>query len=247
MRTQGISNVHSKYHLRDEVKSGQIAVNPKANFRRVSRLRGKLRQKNTSMYIAPNSPLFASSPQHATDLSRALVPNSADWRVRMGFYSGFKEAGGSSARSIVSFSNEKADAMERLLPKRKSEANLVSVSSSIHAVNGRPIAKKKMIFGGPFGRSSRNRHSLVSEPDKLHLFDALLEQPKSFAELQAVFRVSRQNVETLVRRGLLAEVWGPEQIGVKFKLTQKGKECLEMLHEASNFQIQGRSREFSFV
>jgi hypothetical protein len=165
----------------------------------------------------------------------------------MRFFSGFKEAGGSSARSIASFSNEKADAMERALPQHKSEANSVSVFSSVHAVNGRPIARKKLIFPGPFGRSSRDRHSLVSEPEKLHLFEALLERPKPFAELQAIFRVSRQNVETLVRKGLLAEVWGPGEIGVKFKLTQKGKKCLEMLHEASNFQVQRSSREFSFV
>ena len=242
-----ISNVHSKYHLREEVKPGQIMVNPQAAFRRVSRLRGKLRQRDMSMYVAPNSPLFTGSPQRATDLYKALVPSSADWKVRMRFYSGFQEAGGSSARSIASFSNEKADVREGALRQRKSEANLVSVLSSVHAVKGRPTARKKLVFAGLFSRSSGDRHSLVSEPQKLHLFGALVEHPKPFAELQAIFHVSRQNVETLVRKGLLAEVWGPGEIGVKFKLTQKGKKYLEMLREASNYQVQKSGPEFSFV
>ncbi len=239
---RGISSIHSKYHLREKVKSGQIVVNPQAAFRYVSRLRGKLRQRDKSMYITPNSPLFTSSLQHTTNLNKALVPSSADGNVRMRFYSGFKEAEGSSARSIAYFSNKERDGMERTLHQHTSEANLASVLSSVHAVNGRPTARKKLIFPGPFGRSSSDRHSLVSEPEKLHLFEALLEQPKPFAELQGIFRVSRKNVETLVRKGLLAEVWGPGEICVKFKLTQKGKKCLEMLHEASNFQAQRSSR-----
>jgi predicted DNA-binding protein YlxM (UPF0122 family) len=64
----------------------------------------------------------------------------------------------------------------------------------------------------------------------------LLKEPLPFLEIQNRFEVSRQTITRLVKRGLLMESWGSKGVGVRFKLTGKGKACLAQLEEAAKYE-----------
>lgn len=49
-------------------------------------------------------------------------------------------------------------------------------------------------------------------------------------ELHVRFGVSKQTVKRLVKNEFLTEMWGPKAIGVRFKLSKKGKRYLKKLN-----------------
>jgi len=71
---------------------------------------------------------------------------------------------------------------------------------------------------------------------RLELFQALLIEPLPFLDLHARFSVSKQTLMRLVKKGLLVEVWGPKAIGVRFKLSKKGKVYLKELEAAAKYE-----------
>lgn len=90
--------------------------------------------------------------------------------------------------------------------------------------------------------SSENKSLMHAE--RIRLFQALSNQPMPFLDIHRRFDLSRQTVEGFVRRGLFEEVWGPKNIGIKFKLTKKGEAYLKRLKEASRFELQQRKKIF---
>jgi hypothetical protein len=79
---------------------------------------------------------------------------------------------------------------------------------------------------------------------RLQLFQVLLEEPLPFLDLHVRFGVSKQTVRGLVKNGLLTEVWGPKAIGVRFKLSKKGKNHLKELETAANYDFKMKERDF---
>jgi hypothetical protein len=71
---------------------------------------------------------------------------------------------------------------------------------------------------------------------RLQLFQAARDEPLTFLDLHARFSVSKQMVRGLVKKKFLAEDWGPKAIGVRFKLTEKGKVYLKQLEEAARYE-----------
>lgn len=90
--------------------------------------------------------------------------------------------------------------------------------------------------------SSESKSLLHAE--KIRLLQALSDQPLPFLDIHRRFDLSKQTVEGFVRRGFFEEVWGPKNIGVKFKLTMKGEAYLKRLREASRFELQQRKKIF---
>lgn len=78
---------------------------------------------------------------------------------------------------------------------------------------------------------------------KLQLFQALLKEPLPFLDLHVRFGISRQTIKGLVKKGTLAEIWGPKDIGVRFKLTKKGKIYLKEA-EAAEWELRIREKDF---
>jgi hypothetical protein len=83
----------------------------------------------------------------------------------------------------------------------------------------------------------------LSAAERLRLFQALLEEPLTFLDLHARFGASKRMMEGLVEKGLSREVWGPRAIGVRFKLTNKGKKHLKELEAAAEFEPGIRERK----
>lgn len=82
---------------------------------------------------------------------------------------------------------------------------------------------------------SANRGERLSESRKLQLFRTLLKKPLSILNLRAGFGLSKHALKGLCKRGLLAEVWGPGTVGLRFGLTRKGKAYLTELKAAAKY------------
>jgi len=100
------------------------------------------------------------------------------------------------------------------------------------------------LLGRKVWSDTRESKSL-SNAKKLQLFQALLEEPLPFLDVHARFGVSKQTIRRLVKNGLLVEVWGPKAIGVRFKLSKKGKIYLKELEAAARYEP--RMKEKSFI
>jgi len=77
---------------------------------------------------------------------------------------------------------------------------------------------------------------------RLQMFQALLNEPLPFLDLHAHFGVSKRTIRGLVKKGILTETWGPKAIGVRFKLTSKGKVHLKQLEAAAKYEVKIREK-----
>jgi hypothetical protein len=100
------------------------------------------------------------------------------------------------------------------------------------------------LLGRKVWSDARESKSL-SNAKKLQLFQALLEEPLPFLDVHARFGVSKQTIRRLVKNGLLVEMWGPKAIGVRFKLSKKGKNYLKEFEAAAKYEP--RMKEKSFI
>jgi len=79
---------------------------------------------------------------------------------------------------------------------------------------------------------------------RLQLFQTLLKEPLPFLDLHVRFGVSKQTIRRLVKNGILMEVWGPKAIGVRFKLSKKGKTYLKELEAAAKYDSKMKEKDF---
>jgi hypothetical protein len=74
-----------------------------------------------------------------------------------------------------------------------------------------------------------------SQAKRLLLFQTLSKVALPFLDLHVRFGVSKQTIRNFVRRGLIIEVWGPKAVGLRFKLSKKGKKQLEELEAGAKY------------
>jgi hypothetical protein len=242
----GISGMRAKYHIKQAIRSGEVIASEQFAFRTFSDLRGKLKQKEGFLYISRNSPLLSKGQLHlAAGRGKGFAPTSTTNRNPVKFASE-SEVGKFTVENMASFSNERVDEIGNVVTHSKSKANLVSMFLNVHSVHGKPIERRSKILPDRHSRALQSSHGLISQADRIHLLEALQEQPLTFLELHKHFGVPRQTVKGLLRKRLLAEVWGPKEIGVRFKLTRRGEKHLEELHAAASFDTK-KSKKFLFV
>jgi len=93
--------------------------------------------------------------------------------------------------------------------------------------------------------SDTRENNYLSHAKRLQLFQALLKEPLPFLDLHGRFGVSKQTIRRLIKNGLVAELWGHKDIGVRFKLTKKGKSYLKELEAAARYKP--KIREASLI
>jgi len=91
---------------------------------------------------------------------------------------------------------------------------------------------------------SQKATGYLSHAERIHLFQALLKEPLTFLDLHSRFGVSKQIIRRLVKKGLLMEIWGPKTVGVRFKLSYKGKIHLRKMEGAAKLEPEMRERVF---
>jgi hypothetical protein len=118
---------------------------------------------------------------------------------------------------------------EALIQKERAASRFLSVSVD----KGRMIRQK----ASQLPRQGVSWHSKetkrLSYAMRLKLYQALSKEPMSFLDLHVRFGVSKQTIRRLVKNGFLREVWGPNAIGVRFKLANKSKNHLKKLEAAA--------------
>lgn len=68
------------------------------------------------------------------------------------------------------------------------------------------------------------------------MLTALSENPMPYADLQTRFKLSKRTLRTLIKRRIIEEVWGPRNIGITLKLTEKGRKHLKRLKMAAKLK-----------
>jgi hypothetical protein len=95
----------------------------------------------------------------------------------------------------------------------------------------------------PETRLARDVRSL-SGVEKIHLLRTLM-KPTTFLDIHGRFGVSKETIKSLMKNGLIAELWGPKAVGLRFKLTRNGRAHLRELEKAA--KCEPRIEEKAFV
>jgi len=244
-------NIPSKlanYHLREAVKSGHALVSEKRVSGSFLNLRGKLKRLGGFLYVYRNSSLLVKgSLQLIMKKDEGFASTSTTGVTPVKFISKVRSSRKKSLpeQEISAFTDRKA-ANTRIGGNRfKSKVNLVSPFLNVFAVKGR--LGKRGVWNQPLRRErplSQSSYKPLSHAERIRLFKAVSDQPLTFLELHGRFGVSKQVIENFVRRGLFEEVWGPRDIGVQFRLTEKGKRSLKELEAAASFEPPKRKKFF---
>jgi len=99
-------------------------------------------------------------------------------------------------------------------------------------------------LSGRKGWWNNEENKRLPHAKRLLLFQALRKEPLPFLDVHVRFGVSKQTVRRLVNNGLLMEEWGPKAIGVRFKLSKKGKMYLKKLEAAAKYESKVGEKEF---
>jgi hypothetical protein len=231
----GISRKTAIFHVREAVKSGQLLVSEGPVFRTIRDSSGNLKKLRGFVYVCQESPIAVgkdirfSLPK--TDNSKRGLHRSSHASFSKGNGESTKAESEQGSPGFTSIENANRESAAR--PKAdhslisKLKVSSVRVSSANHTRSSSLLPSK---------RFSSSKPGALLNVEKIRLFQALQKEPLPFLEIQNQFEVSREMITRLVKKGLLIESWGSKGVGVRFKLTGKGKACLAQLEEASKYE-----------
>ena len=217
------------HHLQAAIKAGRILVyrtpRPKQSLKLNTRQHGLA----TMLYIAKGSPLLAPNVPARNQLPKTR--GSA------------KESAHHEHGSPV-FSKEHAFLNHLLTPLKLGRTALPGVLSKLSSrmrLSKNQMATRRRRWKK---RSATSQVRSLSHMERLCLFQTLSDDPLLFLDIHRRFGISKQMVQRFVRRGLFREVWGPRNIGVKYKLTEEGKVHLKRLEKAALLEEQEQQKIF---
>jgi hypothetical protein len=240
----GISTKLADLHLREAVKSGHVLVGKKPVFQASGTSKDKLERSSEFLYVLRDSSMIRDNviklgtkkPNNWTSGSRHEFPFARSTKVH------------SSVEKNAHNRPSKLSSTEETDQSRNRHINLNTTSPLTSKLN-LPSNKVKMAkriqtehLLAYETRSIRDVKSL-SSVEKIHLLRALL-KPATFLDLHRCFGVSKETVKSLMKNGLLAEVWGPKAVGLRFKLTNKGKIYLKKLEAAAKCEPKIKKKAF---
>ncbi len=84
-----------------------------------------------------------------------------------------------------------------------------------------------------FGESSVRLPQAI----RIQILRALSRRPLHFLDLHSLFGVSKYTIQGFVHTELIEEVWGQDTVGVRFRLTKKGKAFLKRFEVIERLEI----------
>jgi len=214
-----ISKKLAMLHLKEAVKSGKVLVSDKPVFRAARVRNDKLERFSGFVYVFRNSPMLTDGGARFTVREAGNLPSSSKTDV--------------FSIKFVSKTHKGSTVAERHFKTSN------ALTTRFDAPQGRIRLAKQRATHQLFGRYSQLRKEEVkslSNLERVRLFQALLKEPLPFLDLHRLFGVSKQTIRGLVKNGLLMEMWGPKAIGVRFKLTNKGKTYLKRLESTAKIE-----------
>lgn len=218
------------YHLQEAIKSGRVLVYGKDLQKRSLKLEARQLRLEGSFYISRNSPLLAEDVTMKYCLPKTSTSATNEFTHQ-------------DHKSSV-FPCRKLAFLHNLMAYLElGKAELSGVLSSLS--NKMKLAESnKNVLRPKLGKRHDTKFISLSHFEKICLFRAVLEKPLPFLQIHGRFGISKQVVKGLVSRGFFEEVWGPKNIGVKYKLTEKGEVYLRRIEKASHFERQQRRKIF---
>jgi len=243
----GISQRLASLHLRKVVKSGQVLVSERPVFQTLRDSNGVPRKFGGVAYVFRNSPMLANgwAKFAATVAASTDEPAHDVFSIRFVSKRASSLGKGSLDRKLSGHAFEETGGPRVAAHHLKAKGRLKSefdVSSAKMRLAKRKTFYELLKHGT---RTAQEGISSLSHVERTHLFQALLKEPLPFLDIHGRFGVSKQIIKGLVKSGLLVEVWGPQAIGVRFKLTRKGKIHLKELEAAA--RTEPRMREITFM
>jgi len=235
----GISKKLANFHLREAIKSGQVLVSEKPILQTLRSSNAKLKRFSGFVYVFRNSPMLADGwTKFRVRGTNNLISKSKSDVFSIRFVS---KTHGSLGKGVLShrlsgYTFEEPTNSNAIEHHFKTSGRL---TSEFEASSGKvKLVKRKrvdqLLRHGTW--STEEEVKPLSYVERIRLFQALFEKPLPFLDLHGRFGVSKQTIRGLVKNGLLMEVWGPKAIGVRFKLTNKGKIWLRELEAAANYE-----------
>jgi len=218
------------YHIQEAIKSGGVLVYGKQIQKRSLNSNAKQLRSEGLLYISKSSSLLAKDLVAIKSLPKTR--NSAT-----------KESAHHDHKSSV-FSKKLGFTNNPMGQPKRDETELSRVPSNLS--NKMKLAKNRGNTRRLKWKKRYNSHESksLSHVEKISLFQVLSNKPQPFLDIHRRFGISKQIVKGFVKRGFFEEVWGPKNIGVQFKLTEKGEAHLKRLEDASHFEQQQRKKIF---
>lgn len=120
-------------------------------------------------------------------------------------------------------------------PASKFPSAFVDKNKLVMHKSNRPLSRKEV-------DSNTQRIEHFSHATALRLFEALSKEPMEFLHLHTNFGVSKRTVRGFVRNGWLTETWGRGGVGIRFKLSEKGRTYLKRLEEYAKYETKPNLR-----
>jgi len=213
-------------HLQEAIESGQVLISKKPVTKILQDSTGKFKRFRDFVYVFRESPI--------------LVPTWTKFMVK-----GPKDSI-SKSKSDTFYVRFRSD-----VPKTRRKGVIARELSGIIFKGEASSAKIESTSCKTLNHLLRRRPpstqdevKFISQAKKIQLFQALLKEPSTFLDLHSRFGVSKQTVRRLVKNDILAETWGSKGIGLRFKLTDKGKTYLKELEAAAKFEPRIREKAF---
>jgi hypothetical protein len=236
----GVSRETAVFHLRKAMKSGQVLASEAPVFQIIKDSSGNLKKLEGFVYVNRESPVIVG--EHI----RLSLPKTDNSKPEL--------LGTSQVNFSTPHDESRSAMLEQGSPRfgtsdkanRGSHEEMLKANHSLISKLGVSSAK---VSSANHIRSSRlypSKQYSSSKPtpllniEKIRLFQALLKEPLPFLDMHDRFNVSRQTITRIVKGGLLKETWGSNGVGVRFKITKKGKSYLKELEEASKYKLRIR-------
>jgi predicted DNA-binding protein YlxM (UPF0122 family) len=236
----GVSRETAVFHLRKALDSGQVLVSEAPMFQTIKDSSGNLKKLEGFVYVNQESPVLAG--KHFK-LSLLKTDNSKR-ELRSTSHVNFAKLHGESRRATLEQESPRFVSLEKTNhesrgAKLRANSSLVSKLkvSSAKVTSAKSTTSSRLLSSKQY---SNSKFEPLLNVEKIRLFQALLKEPLPFLDIRNRFNISRQTITRLVKRGLLTETWGSKGVGLRFKLTSKGKACLKQLEEASKYELKIR-------
>jgi len=244
----GISKKLANFHLREAVKSGQVLISERPVLQSLRNSRGKQKRFDEFVYVFRNSPMLADGwVKFSVKEANSFISKSKGDVFSIRFLAKTQRSlvKGVVNRRLLGVAFDKTAGSSKtvrgFMPEGPPSTRFDVSSTRVKLANQRTV--DQLIRHGT--RSTQEGVKSLSHAERIRLFQALLKEPLPFLELHGRFGVSKQTMRRLVKNGFLREMWGPKAVGVRFKLTSKGKIFLKESEAAARYEP--RIREKSFI
>jgi hypothetical protein len=236
----GISTRLADVHLREAIKSGHVLSTRNSVLKISGTLKDKLEQAGGFLYV------LSDSSEIGKNVTKHEKNESSNQILRSGYcFPMFQSTKihGSVDKNVINRlrkpdSFEETQRFRNLHTDQDAAHNLRLPSSKVKTVK-RILAEHSLTHETRLAKDIKS----LSILQKIDLLRTLL-KPANFLDLHGRFGVSKETIKSLVKNDLLKEVWGPKAVGLRFKLTRKGKTYLKELEGAARYEPQMEKKAF---